>query len=66
MDDVDISNSKQDVLLEAQIRNIREQAKQSPKPTGYCLNCGEKLDNPLARWCDADCRDEWEKEHGSK
>ena len=28
--------------------------------TGYCANCGEAL-NAVARWCDAECRDDWEK-----
>lgn len=31
-----------------------------PVATGFCLNC----DEPLAaghRWCDADCRDDYEK-----
>lgn len=29
------------------------------KPTGLCLNCGEKL-NDLRRWCDKDCADDWD------
>lgn len=29
--------------------------------TGYCLFCGEPLPKGK-RWCDADCRDQWEKE----
>lgn len=31
-----------------------------PVYTGYCLECGEDLDNPR-RWCDAECRDQWER-----
>lgn len=27
---------------------------------GYCLNCGEPLDDGV-RWCDADCRDDFLK-----
>lgn len=39
--------------------------KQEAEPTGYCLFCGEPLtDNK--RWCDADCRDMWEKEQNAK
>lgn len=31
-----------------------------PEPYGYCHNCGEEFDNDDQRWCDRDCRDEWE------
>lgn len=27
--------------------------------TGRCLNCGEPTPEPR-RWCDADCRDDWQ------
>jgi uncharacterized OB-fold protein len=30
-----------------------------PTATGKCLTCGAKL-SPGRRWCNADCRDEWE------
>lgn len=31
-----------------------------PQATGICLFCGEPL--PAGqRWCDADCRDDWER-----
>lgn len=29
--------------------------------TGRCLNCDNALDDPTQRWCDGDCRDDWEK-----
>lgn len=32
---------------------------EGPKPCGFCLNCDAPLP-PDIRWCDADCRDEWE------
>ena len=40
-----------------------------PKPVaihgiGMCLNCGDELEGE-ARWCDAECRDDWEA-HGHK
>lgn len=31
-----------------------------PEPIGRCLNCGEEFDNMDQRWCDGDCRDDWE------
>ncbi len=33
-----------------------------PEWAGYCHNCGKDLPWP-ARWCDADCRDDWERGH---
>lgn len=27
---------------------------------GYCYNCNESLDDPERRFCDADCRDDWQ------
>ena len=50
--------------LEAEDR-IRRKYKAVPKleaePTGECLNCYEPLTEVGARWCDADCRIDWEK-----
>lgn len=36
-----------------------------PPATGQCLNCGEALPHaragqPAPRWCDCDCRADWE------
>lgn len=37
-----------------------------PAETGVCLaqDCGEPLE-PGRRWCNAECRDEWEKEQAA-
>ena len=32
---------------------------EGPTPSGHCLNCGEDLPAGV-RWCDADCRVDWE------
>ena len=45
-----------------QYSSVRKQQEESPKSTGYCLYCGEKLKNKDQRWCDKDCRDDWERE----
>ena len=29
--------------------------------TGACLNCGEGLHENGQRWCDAECREDWQK-----
>jgi hypothetical protein len=31
-----------------------------PEATGHCLNCDARL-AARQRWCDAPCRDDWEK-----
>jgi len=38
---------------------------EGPAPDGFCHNCGALLHirthpDPDARWCDADCRDDWQ------
>lgn len=30
--------------------------------TGFCLYCDEPIEPPR-RWCNADCRDEWQREN---
>lgn len=40
--------------------SLKQRMQEGPKPAGKCLHC----DAPLAgsmRWCDADCRDEWQR-----
>lgn len=32
---------------------------------GQCYWCGEPLPSPR-RWCDADCRDDWERDHARR
>lgn len=38
---------------------------EGPAETGFCLNpnCGLEIESGR-RWCDAECRDEWEKRNG--
>lgn len=31
-----------------------------PDATGHCLNCDARL-APKQRWCDVNCREDWEK-----
>ena len=48
--------------LEAMLNNAAAQFRKptGPTATGECLHCGEPLTNGL-RWCDATCRDDFEK-----
>ena len=39
---------------------ISQRAPEGPAATGECHNCGAGLAVGL-RWCDAACRDDWEK-----
>lgn len=55
-----------------QERMEREEALRRHKPTapilpwcGQCYWCGEPLKAPL-RWRDADCRDDWERDHARR
>lgn len=39
---------------------LRTRKPAGPQATGCCLFCGEPLP-PGQRWCNSDCRDDWEK-----
>lgn len=45
--------------------NIRRMYTKKPtleaEATGACLNCGEDLTVLGQRWCDAECREDWQK-----
>ena len=55
MDDADRAWIDQQLRIDVELRNRR---RYEPQPTGECLNCGERLQD--GRWCDADCRHDWE------
>lgn len=58
MDEIDHLNARDERLMEALVA-VRKP--EGPKPTGRCLCCDDPL--PLERrWCDADCRDDYEKQ----
>lgn len=39
---------------------LSQKKPEGPEATGYCLNCEARL-GPNRRWCDAPCRDDWQK-----
>lgn len=49
-----------DSAVEAFQREALSRRHKEPEYTGYCLNCNEPTDLP-DRWCDTDCREDWEK-----
>lgn len=56
-------------LADIQIEISLEGAKKAKalQPNGRCYNCGEKLPKFSGlRWCDGDCRDDWQKRKGVK
>lgn len=59
-DIVDRGNEAADLFLDVALRNRQRDVK-TPTAIGLCLNCGESTEGER-RWCDAECRDEWERD----
>lgn len=58
-DEIDRANEAAEFFQSIAFRNL---PKPAPAPTGIgmCLHCGNAL-HDSRRWCDAACRDDWEK-----
>lgn len=56
----DIGDRAQEIQEQELAARLAERKPEGPQATGYCLSCGEKTEAPR-RWCDARCRDLWEK-----
>lgn len=56
-DPSDLASQQEQMFLDAAM-TFRKPA--APAPCGHCLNCDEPLPEG-ERWCDADCRTDWEK-----
>lgn len=56
MDDIDNAQEQMERDLDTALRLRRPEG---PAAIGECLWCGEPLADGR-RWCDADCRDDWE------
>lgn len=56
MDDLDRA---QEIMERQQVEALKARRPEGPKATGECLYCGEEIEG---RWCDAYCRDEWERD----
>lgn len=61
-DDADRASEHDERLLSASVAAVRARTA-CALYTGQCLNCEEFIPAPK-RWCDADCRDRWEREQG--
>lgn len=63
MDEANIAQAqieRDEALMLRRIRRARW-----PEATGQCLWCGALLLDEQ-RWCDADCRDDWERDHARR
>ena len=59
MDDADITAERD--VAEAPLRLAASQKTEGPQPNGRCHYCDEIVDDH-SRWCNAGCRDMWQKE----
>lgn len=60
-DIIDDGNATADFFLRTALLNRKHNAKAEPSGIGLCLNCGAGIED-ARRWCDAECRDDWEAE----
>ncbi|TSE30212.1 hypothetical protein [Tepidimonas charontis] len=60
-DDADLTDARLEREMAAMIERVRVKPREAGPYTGYCYWCGENVHAPK-RWCDADCRDEWERQ----
>lgn len=62
-DDVDRASEEQAVYEAAILAAMAKEAAKPIQGSKFCLHCGEDLIQDAAlpkRFCDADCRDDWE------
>ena len=60
----ELDRAQKDIEFLAQV--TKPNLKKEAEPTGYCLFCGEKITELNRRWCDAKCRDDWERKQINK
>lgn len=56
-DEADIANERVELIISTALKVRRPIG---PVPNGRCYNCAEPVADGL-RWCDNDCRDDWQK-----
>jgi len=59
-DDLDRAAEHEQLQRSLSLAQALTHAPRGPLATGSCLYCEATLDEGL-RWCDAECRDGWEK-----
>jgi hypothetical protein len=63
-DVVDRANDLVEMTLENCIKKVTAKAS-IPKGIGICIECGEPVEGER-RWCDVDCRDDWQRQNPGK
>ncbi len=63
-DEIYLASLRMDALIDSKVEQARRRAAAAQAAVGKCLNCHADLDPPL-RWCDGDCRDDWQARHES-
>lgn len=61
-DELDLAEETAATILQAQIEYARRQ-QETTNATGFCLFCDAPITEPGRRWCDAECRNDWELEN---
>lgn len=59
---IDQANEAAEIFRKA---SLSQKAPEGPPATGYCFNCDAHL-APKQRWCDVNCRADWEKVERAK
>lgn len=62
-DIADDANDTAEVFLQSALLKQQRNAKATPAGIGFCLYCSEEVEGDR-RWCDAECRDEWQTRQG--
>lgn len=60
-DEIDKANELAELELISSLNKHQNKQINSPQATGECLYCYAELPDGQ-RWCDMECRDEWERE----
>jgi len=60
-DELDRASDYEELERLSAFNKVSKRPLKEAEATGYCLYCGEGLSNNL-RWCNAECRDDWEVE----
>ena len=58
MDDADYAENEQQLRIDLAMKNRVLHVPQQ-KDTGECMNCGDRIQ--VGRWCDAECRTDWDR-----
>lgn len=64
-DTADLASYLENLQLENILNNQLNRQHESVKATGCCLYCHAELSGEK-RWCDSDCRDDWEFEQSRR